>query len=264
MWWTDLIYLVVGCLGGIIIGALGSGSSLIILPALSLIFPLIFPANLALKMAVGTCLATLIIGAISGAASYLKAGHHDNTLLKLCLHGVILGGIVAPFTAHYLPTGLLKWYIGLYIFIMGVYKLIKLFQHRHKHIETKPLQPALIFTVSFVSACLSGMAGVALGIIMIPFLSRYADHKSVVGSNLVLAVPYAIIGSIGYATSGLSVTHSIPASLGYIYLPAFIFISITMLIFPPLGLRLVKEVPVRRMQTIFYTYLVIIGAIIVV
>lgn len=263
MWWTYLIYLIVGCFGGIIIGALGSGSSLIILPALSLIFPLIFPAHLALKMAVGTCLATLILGTISGAASYLKAGHLSNTLLKLCLPGIIAGGIAAPFASHLLAANVLKWYIGLYIFITGVYKLIKLFQHRHKHIETKPLQPALILVMSFVSACLSGMAGVALGIVMIPFLSRYTDHKSVVGTNLVLAVPYAIVGSIGYITSGLSATQTIHASLGYIYLPAFIFISITMLIFPPLGLKLVKEVPVRRMQTIFYTYLVIIGAIII-
>lgn len=261
--WDYLIYLIIGCFGGIIIGALGSGSSLVILPALSLIFPLIFPANIALNMAVGTCLATLIAGALSGAASYLKAGHCHNTLLKLCLPGVVLGGIVAPFSSHLLPAHILKWYIGLYIFITGVYKLIKLFQHRHRETTVRALQPGLIMAMSFISAWLSGMAGVALGIVMIPFLSRYTDHKSVVGTNLVLAVPYAVIGTIGYITSGLSVTHTIPHALGYIYLPAFIVIAVAMLIFPPLGLKLVKEVPVKRMQVIFYSYLVIIGAIII-
>lgn len=257
-----LLYLVIGTVGGIIIGALGSGSSLIILPALSLIFPILFPSNVALKMAVATCLATLIIGAISGAASYLRAKHCHYQLVKLCLPGVILGSIIAPFTAHFLSIHLLKWYIGLFLLITGVYKLINIYCQQH--VVIKPLQPIYIIVISIVGSWLSGMAGVALGIILIPFLSRYADHKTIIGTNLILAVPYAIIGSIGYVTSGLSLRTTIPHSLGYIYLPAFIVIAIAMFLFPPLGLKLVKKIPVKQMQMIFYTYLVLIGVVILI
>ena len=54
-----VVYLLTGALGGIIIGALGSGSSLAILPVLSLIFPTLFPETMSLQVAVATCMATL-------------------------------------------------------------------------------------------------------------------------------------------------------------------------------------------------------------
>ena len=260
--WNYLLYLAVGTLGGIIIGALGSGSSLIILPALSLIFPLLFPASIALKMAVATCLATLIIGTISGSLSYLKAKHCHYQLVKLCFPGVIIGSVIAPFTAHFLSVHLLKWYIGLFLIIIGIYKLIR--SYYHQQIIIHPLQPIYIIIMSIIAAWLSGMGGVALGIILIPFLSRYTDHKTVIGTNLILAVPYAIISSIGYITSGLSLEHSIPHTVGYIYVPAFIVIAIAMFIFPPLGLKLVRKISVKRMQIIFYTYLLLIGIIILI
>ncbi len=96
--WNHLIYLAVGSVGGIVIGALGSGSSLVILPTLSLIFPLFFPTSIALKMAVTTCLPTLIIGVTSADLSYVKAKHYHYLLIKLCLPGTILGAIISPFT----------------------------------------------------------------------------------------------------------------------------------------------------------------------
>ncbi|WP_066014109.1 TSUP family transporter [Endozoicomonas atrinae] len=68
-----VVYLLTGALGGIIIGALGSGSSLAILPVLSLIFPMLFPEAISLQVAVATCMATLIIGSASGALSYKKS-----------------------------------------------------------------------------------------------------------------------------------------------------------------------------------------------
>ena len=51
-----IIYLLTGALGGTIIAAMGAGSSLVILPILSFIFPKLFAADIALKMAVATCI----------------------------------------------------------------------------------------------------------------------------------------------------------------------------------------------------------------
>ncbi len=99
-----VIYLLTGMLGGIIIGALGSGSSLIVLPLLSLVFHNIFPETISLKIAVGTCMATLIVGSISGTISYARAKLYDLRLVKFSLPGIILGAITAPLTAHLLSA----------------------------------------------------------------------------------------------------------------------------------------------------------------
>lgn len=253
-----VVYLLTGALGGIIIGALGSGSSLAILPVLSLIFPTLFPEAISLQVAVATCMATLIIGSASGALSYKKSQLYDVHLIKLCLPGVIAGAIIAPQLAGALSVHWLRWYIGLLILFIAIYKLTKSFRS-HQEVP-RPLEPVLIILMSIISSTLSGLAGIALGILMIPFLSRYSDHRTVLGTNLMLAVPYAVIGSAGYIFSGLHSEHTgSNLMLGYVYLPAFLIISITMAIFPPIGLKLAKNVSIKVIQNVFYIYLLCIG-----
>ncbi|WP_157673610.1 sulfite exporter TauE/SafE family protein [Endozoicomonas ascidiicola] len=255
---TYLVYLLTGALGGIIIGALGSGSSLVILPLLSFIFSHIFPHDIAIKAAVATCLAALVVGSASGAASYYRKGFFNTKLIMLCLPGVLAGAVIAPLTTHLLPAAWLKWYIGLFLILIALYKLWNVY--KGKWAAVRPVEPVLIVLMSMVSATLSGMAGVALGILMIPFLSRYTDHHSVLGTNLIVAVPYSIIGSAGYVVSGLQV-HDFGTNwmAGYVFLPAFLTIAVTMAIFPPLGLKLVQNVKPVIVQNIFYLYLLLAG-----
>nr|WP_086938694.1 sulfite exporter TauE/SafE family protein [Thaumasiovibrio occultus] len=255
---VNTVYLLTGAFGGVIIGALGSGSSLVILPVLSLILPTVLPESVSLQTAVATCMATLIVGSISGAISYGKAKLYDLTLLKWALPGVLVGALIAPKVAEFLSPTHLRLYIGGLIVAIALYKL---FASRKKTDEQpKALEPVLIVVVSIVSATLSGLAGVALGILMIPFLSRYTEHRKVLGTNLMLAVPYSILGTIGYVVSGLQAgIDPVNLTLGYVYLPAFIAISLTIALFPPLGLRLVKNIGPQITQRLFYGYLLVIG-----
>lgn len=263
-----VIYLLTGMLGGIIIGALGSGSSLIVLPLLSLVFHNIFPETISLKIAVGTCMATLIVGSISGTISYARAKLYDLRLVKLSLPGIILGAVTAPLTAHLLSAHWLRLYIGVLLITIAVYEVAKGLQRSRRQKSTgeagetfRAPEPLVIFLVSAVCTTLSGMAGVALGILMIPFLSRYASHKTVVGTNLILAVPYTIIGTIGYIVAGIQAHLPETGTLmvGYVYLPAFLAIAATMGFFPPVGLRLVKNLGATLTERLFYIYLLIIG-----
>ncbi len=71
-----------------------------------------------------------------------------------------------------LSPHLLKWYIGLFIVIIGIYRLIKIYQRKEAIVH--PLNPISIVTMSILCACLSGMAAVELGVTMLLFLSQYA------------------------------------------------------------------------------------------
>ncbi|KXF80763.1 sulfite exporter TauE/SafE family protein [Enterovibrio coralii] len=258
---VNAVYLLTGAFGGTIIGALGSGSSLVILPILTLTFSSLFPDTLALKYAVATCMATLIVGSISGAASYIKSKLYDKSIVKYSLPGVLVGSLLAPMLSNYIPADVLRIYIGSLISLIAVYKLFA--SIKNKNSTSKPAKALFLMMTSLVCSTLSGLAGVALGILMIPYLSKYTDHRSALGSNLVLAVPYSIVGTMGYvvAASHASVeTHSF--TLGYVYLPAFIVIAITMAIFPPVGLKIAKNVSSHIMQRIFYGYLLLAGIMI--
>lgn len=254
----NAIYLLTGAFGGTIIGALGSGSSLATLPILTLIFSSVFNAQYSLKFAVATCMATLVVGSISGARSYIKLGLFDKKLVVSCVPGVILGAIIAPLLANVISPNILKIYIGILILCIAIYNITGGFT-RKKDIQ-KNISPFVLFLVGCICSILSGLAGVALGILMIPFLARYSTHQIALGSNLILAMPYSIICTAGYVFSGIQANVSdVTLAVGFVYLPAFFAISITMAFFPPLGLKLARNINPSLMQKAFYYYLLFAG-----
>lgn len=261
--WIYGLYLLIGAIGGTVIGALGTGSSLIILPMLSLIFPTLFPDAPALKMAVATCMACLMVGSVSGSISYARSKMYDLRVMKIALPGLIGGSLLAPKISHLLPSDVLRLYISAIVVLIAVVKLIQQYRGRRNEEDTRPLQPMRIFVAALLSSTLSGMAGVALGIFMIPFLLRYTHYHQALGTNLILAVPYSILGTISYMASGWQLHLDTPDySFGYVYLPAFAIISISIAIFPFVGLHLVKNISVKALQRVFYFYLLIVGAVI--
>ena len=256
-----LLYIAVGIFGGVIIGAIGSGSSWVILPFLTLIFSHLYPSDIAMKMAVATCLATLIVGTFSGAKAYMKSQDYDKNLIKLCFPSIAFASILSPLLSHFLSGTEIRLYVAVMLILISIYKLYHLTFIRKKiNISTVVKNPLLIRIFSFLFTLCSGIAGVALGILMIPFLSKYADHKKVVGTNLMLAFPYAIIGTLSYFTLSQSQPHiTLSHSVGYIYLPAFLCIAVMMAIFPPIGKRITDKISIRTTQFIFYIYLFIAG-----
>lgn len=213
-------------------------------------------------MAVSTCLATLIPGTLSASFSYKKHGMYNKSMIKDALLGVILGAIIAPIISAHLPTHILKYYIGFFILLTGIYKLFSIFFKSDNRLY--PRKYVTILCIGFLGSLCSGMAGVALGIILIPLMCRYDSYKNVMGTNIMLAFPYAVIASLSYSITGSLHHVAIPFSLGYIYIPAFIGISITMLIFPHIGVWISKRMDEGILKKIFYTYLLISGCLILI
>jgi hypothetical protein len=155
---------------------------------------------------------------------------------------------------------MIKLYVAALLIIISIYKLYVLLFKKHIVQAIQETNNLLIRFFSVIFTICSGIAGVALGILMIPFLSKYSDHKKVVGTNLMLAFPYSVVGTLSYFFLSQHHTHlKMPDSLGYIYLPAFICIAIMMAIFPPIGKKIADKISIRTTQLIFYVYLLIAG-----
>lgn len=262
----SIIFLLIGAIGGIIIGILGTGSSLVILPTLSFIFPEIFPDSVAMRFAIGTCISTIMVGAISGSIAYIKKQQFNRRILRLTIPSVILGSLIAPQLSNYIPVFILQIYIALFLISVSVFKLLL----QSKSTE-KPLlhNDSYLVLGAFGCTLLSGLAGVALGILMIPMLSRYLNHLHAVGTSIILALIYAMIASTGYIFAGLNQSVAlnmpaseslIPATLGYIYLPAFFLIVITISVFPFVGAKLASVLHPNVIEKIFYIFLLVAGA----
>lgn len=254
------ILLLIGCIGGTIIGFIGTGSSLIILPTLTILFLHLFPHEIAIKLAIGTCVATISIGAIVGAYSHLSDGHFEKKAFIIALPAVIIGSLLAPNIATKLPSLILHYYVGLLLILLGAYKIIKPAQ---KDI-LKPYHPVSLFLMGFLSALVSGIAGVALGILLMPYLFHHIKKRNVIGLNLALAAFYAPLTTIGYLLHPLPAHLHIPQTIGYIYFPAFLILSTTIAIFTYLGTKAAKKISAEWLVRALYIYLLVAGFVVII
>jgi uncharacterized membrane protein YfcA len=79
-----------------------------------------------------------------------------------------------------------------------------------------------------------------------------------ISTNPVKGFIIALLGASSFLLLGFEKT-DLPASMGYVYLPAFIVIGIFASAFAPLGARLAYTLPVKRLREIFGVFLLIIG-----
>ena len=83
--------------------------------------------------------------------------------------------------------------------------------------------------------------------------------RNAVATSAACGFPIAIAGALGYIVAGWSNTTLPNGSSGYVYWPAFAAISITSLIFAPLGAKLAHTIPVPLLKRIFSVVLLILG-----
>jgi uncharacterized membrane protein YfcA len=249
------LYILVSTLGGLLVGLLGTGSSLIILPSLSLIFAGTMAAYEPLRLAAGTTMATIAIGAISGAVSQYRYGQVDLRLFRLMLVPYVLGGFAGPWMNRLLPSKALSIYVAAIIFVVAVRMLmprrLRAGPARDIHGAEREIGVVLL-AIGFFSS----IAGIATGIFSIPYLSRFAlPLRTVIGTSTASAAVYASCGALGYIGAGWLAPDAPHGTVGFVYLPAFAIMATTAALTTPLGVRLARHVNERVLKQVFAIFL---------
>jgi uncharacterized membrane protein YfcA len=81
-----------------------------------------------------------------------------------------------------------------------------------------------------------------------------------VGTSAALGFPVAIAGTLGYVVAGLDMPQMPPGSLGYLYVPGLLVISLASITTAPLGARLAHSMDVRPLQKVFAVVLYMLAA----
>lgn len=232
---------VTGFVAGVMAGLLGVGGGIVIVPVLYFLFQHFGTSpDIAMFVAVGTSLATIIATSISSVRSHHKKGAVDWPLLKSWSIGVVVGVIVGTFVASKLDGHALTVIFSIIAFIVA---LRMLFNKQGGHIrDGLPGQP-LEFIFAFIIGSLSVMVGIGGGSITVPILTAYnfPMRKAVAcasGIGLVIALP----GAIGFVISGWGVENLPFASLGYVNLLGFVLIVPMTVLCAPLGAKIAHSV----------------------
>lgn len=251
-------YGAIGAATGFFAGLLGIGGGTIMVSSLALMFAAQgFPAPYVMHMAIGTSLAAIMSGAWASFRTHHRQGYVDWAIVKAMSPGLLAGVLLGSLVARFLDTAFLK------VFFLGFMALITLqmiLNVRPKASRALPGRGALgaVALLIGVSSSWFGGGAAAVGV---PFLTwcSMTIHRAI-GTVAAMGFPLAIAGAAGYAIAGLTVEGMPKWSVGFVYLPAFVGISITSVLVAPYGARLAHKLTGPTLRRIFAVFLIAIGA----
>lgn len=254
-----IIYLLCGAGIGFLAGLFGIGGGILVIPVLLTLFSLQhMPEPVAMHMAIGTSLATIIIASASSVFAYYRKGDILFPLVKQCAPGSIIGSMLGVFIANHIHS----------IYLERVFSVILLFVAFHLFFRTEPLDTStlptpngkMLFFAAIVFGILGGMLGIGGGIFIIPFFQWCGfSIRHSIATAAACILPVAIVGTLGYMIFGTQLNGLPPFSTGYIYWPAFLGISLTSVFTARLGVRVSHTISTTLLKKLFALFLIIIA-----
>jgi uncharacterized membrane protein YfcA len=247
-----------GVCTGFLAGLLGIGGGMVMVPFLTFMLSLRgVNADLAVKMAIATSMATIIFTSISSVRAHHKRGAVRWDLVKGLAPGIVLGSMIGS--------------LGVFVILKGTYLAIFFglfvgFSATQMFLDKKPAPsrqvPGTVGLIGAGSAIgfLSGLVGAGGGFISVPFMAwcNVAIHNAV-ATSAALGFPIAVANVLGYVVSGLSV-EGLPAdAIGFIWVPALVVIAVCSVFTAPLGAKAAHMLPVKKLKRIFGSVLYVLA-----
>lgn len=244
-----LLYLMLGAFVGFMAGLLGVGGGGILVPLLVTIFGFqcIGQENI-MHLALGTSLACMIFS--STASTYAHA-FRGNVSWKV-LYGMTPGIILGAYLVTHVAANISSTYIAIFFAMFMALVAIQMFLNWKPTQSLKPTKITSLLLAGTGIGSVSALAAVGGGFLAVTYLSyKNIEMKKAIGTSAAIGFPIAITGTIGYMISGWSKTLNDPYTFGFIYLPAFLVISIASFITAALGARCSTNLPEKQLKKIF-------------
>lgn len=247
-----------GIFAGFSAGLLGIGGGAILVPGMYYLLKYFGYADVAMHVAVGTSLATIIFTGMSSAFAHHKKGAVDIPMLKSFLPGVVIGVAAGTYLSDLLPTEGLKIVFASSQLSFGTYMILR--TNKTNLVNNLPKQPFLSGFAA-LNAGLATMMGVGGGVQNVTFMTicNVAIHKAI-ATSAAIGPFIAVIGAAGFITIGLDAPELPPYSFGYINLAAFACIIVTSVAFAPIGAKTAHALPVPKLKKAFAIFMLLIAA----
>ncbi|WP_226925804.1 MULTISPECIES: sulfite exporter TauE/SafE family protein [unclassified Meridianimarinicoccus] len=243
-----------GAVAGIMAGLLGVGGGIVIVPVLFLLSDALnISPDIAMHLAVGTSLATIIPTSISSARSHNRKGAIDWDLLRgwapFVFVGAGIGGLLAKVFSSLVLTG-----------IFGCVALIvALNMIKPKQIIVAQQPPTSVAGRGVLATLIGGFSalmGIGGGTLSVPILTLFSFpvHRAV-GTASAFGLVIAVPAVLGFIWAGWGVEGRPPWSLGYVSLPAAVLIFSTSIFAAPQGARLAHWLSPAKLRFAFAVFL---------
>ena len=250
-------YLAIGAMVGFLAGLLGIGGGVVIVSSLALLYGHHgFAPQYTMHLAIGTSLAAIMAGAFSSFRAHGRRGAVDWAVVRAMSPGLLVGVLAGSLLARFMKVAFLKFF---FLAFMALVVLQLLLDLRPRATRELPARGPLAAFSFFIGLC-SGWFGGGAAAIGVPFLTwcNMSVHRAI-GTVSALGFVAAAAGTVGYAAAGWDVPGLPPWSIGFVYLPAALGISITSALAAPLGVRAAHRLSPRMLRRVFALFLIGVG-----
>ncbi len=252
-----IICLLVGTVVGFLAGLFGIGGGLIIVPVLVYLLPMVgVPEPMLMSAALGTSFATIVVTGFSSAQRHHKLGNIVWPAVKILAPTIMVVTFISGLFIGKLP----KEYSSKVFACLVVYLAVKMVMS----IKPKAVQKTLTTTATLIGGTLIGIASSAAGIggggFIVPFLnSRGIEMKQAIGSSAFCGMLLGLSGMFSFIVGGWNAIGMPEWSLGYVYLPAVLGITLTSFFTSKLGATTTSKLPVPTLKRYFALLLIVIA-----
>ncbi|HUY67928.1 MAG TPA: sulfite exporter TauE/SafE family protein [Alphaproteobacteria bacterium] len=248
-----------GAATGLIAGLFGVGGGTVMVPVL---FALLraggAPADVAMHMAAGTSLMTIIPTSLCSWRAHARHGAVDGRILRRWAPSVTIGAALGAAIADRLPGADLQLVFGVFILVVALTMIfvrpraVSAVERRPAPLIVRRAAPALIGLISAV-------AGIGGGSLSVPALSfsGVPIHRAVgtaAAVGCLIGVPATVIFLLTPAAAS-----GVPGAVGYVNVLAFALLAPATMLMAPQGAKLAHRLPALKLRRLFAVFLLAVA-----
>jgi hypothetical protein len=248
---TVLLVLSLGLFVGILVGLLGIGGGVVLVPAM--VYLLHYDQHLAQGTSLLIMLPPIGLGALR---TYWKNGQVDLRAGIYCAVGFLLGGYVGGLIAVPMPSYQLRGIFGCFMILSAVLLWRKSTNSSGASAQTENVpsnnlaRAAGILLAAGFSGVASGLVGIGGGTVLVPLLALlfgFSQHRAQGTSLVALILPTGLLAFLAYAKAGY-----VNWQTGLLLIPGVFIGGI-------LGGLLARKLNPLRMRQVFAALLFLLG-----
>ena len=250
-------YLTLGAFVGFFAGLLGVGGGGIMVPVLTTMFAAQgFPHEHLVHVALGTSMAAIVMTSISSLRAHHAHGAVRWDIVRGITPGVLVGTFAGTFVASRVDSAPLAIFFGCFMAYVSLQMILNV---KPKPSRELPGVPGLV-GVGGVIGGISALVAIGGGSLSVPFMTWCnVKMQNAIGTSAAIGLPIALAGAAGYLINGWGSAGLPDWSVGYVYLPALLAVSLVSMFTAPLGARLAHRLPVATLKKVFAGVLIVLS-----
>ena len=254
-----LLCLLVGAIAGFFAGLFGIGGGLLIVPVLVYLLPMVgVPEPLLMSTALGTSFATIVITGFSSAQRHHKLGNVVWSAVKILAPSIMVSVFICGFFIGKLDRDISSKLFACLVVYLAVKMVLSIKPKINKTVKPLTTQSSIVGGILIGMA--SSAAGIGGGGFIVPFLnSRNVDIKKAIGTSAFCGMLMGIAGMLSFMVSGWNVQGMPPYSIGFVYFPAVLGITVTSFFTSKLGANATNKLPVPTLKKAFAAFLIVVA-----